>query len=217
MVPWDRPGTTGATAAPGYLTSGALQSVWVTFSSFCRQKVTWDDCENTQTGPRAGKLATAATQRCHEIILARLGPPLRRVISLQVYFNPFGSLFRHFVIKRSPGKAVKTRKRALGPESSSQQSLHSSWCHGIALTRLGPPLRRVISLQVHFNPFGSLFRHFVVKRSPGKAVKTRTRALVALRGGIRAGKLITALTSPWDRPGATGAIAAPGYHKFHVL
>ena len=165
----------------------------------------------------AGKLATAATQRCHEIILARLGPPLRRVISLQVYFNPFGSLFRHFVIKRSPGKAVKTRKRALGPESSSQQSLHSSWCHGIALTRLGPPLRRVISLQVHFNPFGSLFRHLVVKMSPGKAVKTRTRALVALRGGIRAGKLITALTSPWDRPGATGAIAAPGYHKFHVL
>ena len=91
MVPWDRPDTTGATAAPGYLTSGALQSVWVTFSSSCRQ------------------------------------------------------------------------------------------------------------------------------RSPGKAVKTRTRALVALRGGIRAGKLITALTSPWDRPGATGAIAAPGYHKFHVL
>ena len=55
------------------------------------------------------------------------------------------------------------------------------------------------------------------KRSPGKAVKTRTRSLVALRGGIRAGKLITALTSPWDRLGATGAIAAPGYHKFHVL
>ena len=93
----------------------------------------------------------------------------------------------------------------------------TSWCHGIALVRLRPPLRRVISLQVHFNPSGSLFRHFVVKRSPGTIVKTRKRALVALRGGNRAGKLITELTSPWDRPGATGATAAPGYHKFHVL
>ena len=32
---------------------------------FCRQKVNWGSNENTHTSPRAGKLVTAATQRCH--------------------------------------------------------------------------------------------------------------------------------------------------------
>jgi len=92
----------------------------------CRQKVTWGDHENMHTGPRAGKLVTAATPWCHGIALVRLGPPLCRVISPQVHFNPFRSLFRHFAVKRSPGAIMKTCTRAREPGNSSQQPPHGA-------------------------------------------------------------------------------------------
>ena len=79
--------------------------VWVTFSSFCRQKANWSYHENTHTSPAAGKLITVATPRCHGTALVRLGPPLREIISPQIYFNPIGLLFRFLSSKGQLGRS----------------------------------------------------------------------------------------------------------------